>query len=75
MPYDKLRVALNLFPERQSLIVRLAERSSEFSALCGDLHDAQVHLSTCTSDEERLEYERLLEELEAELSEWIDVPT
>jgi len=68
----RLMAAVNLFPEKRTLIVRLAARSGQFRTLCGDLDEARDQLALCKTDDDRREYGRLLRELEAELSDWID---
>ncbi|MHB2168515.1 hypothetical protein [Alsobacter sp. R-9] len=74
MPDQKLHAAISLFPERSTLIVRLAERSCVFRALCGDLNDVREFLMTRVQDGDKAEYGQLLQELTAELAEWIDAP-
>jgi hypothetical protein len=69
----ELQAVLDLFPESQALIVRLANRSAQFHALCSDLQAAAAHLATLDCEDDQREYERLMSELELELSEWIGI--
>lgn len=67
----ELKAVFELFPNNRALIIRLADRSAQFHALCRDIQAVAAHLKTLTRKEDRQEYERLLFDLELELSEWI----
>lgn len=73
----ELKAVFDLFPENKALILRLADRSAQFHALCSDLQAVVAHLDTLVGQEDRKEHERLLSDLKLELSEWIgaDQPT
>lgn len=67
----ELKAVFELFPNNRALILRLADRSAQFHALCRDIQAVNAHLKTLAGTEDRKEYERLLFDLQLELSEWI----